>query len=284
MKDPIGEIKETQMKTILAAVLAGLIAAPASASRDVRWPSDINEKDYTRESLKKKLIVAEEVLVLSLDGSHLYSVEQTGLATGTGGTTHYSARIGRKSFVVYRDTLREDDGRYGAEFTKYREAGKLGTGKGVGLIGKEKLYFKDFGAIVYELARTKDRKTVVRLTPFIPSADREPESVDEIRLGLFGMLIRNGKEVLTRGGGASGEVVTVSTPKLGTVKVSLRKFKGARPIGRVVGDTLSFELGEDRYEWITKRPIMPPGTWRVWVKHDKKSLTPSGVAFMGGAK
>lgn len=270
------------MERLIIAALAVSLSTPVLAGSKYPWPSPSNSKDYGQEELKEKVLVVNEVFELSLDGTHLYRVRQTGMGSGSGSIIQFGARSGRKKSVIYANHFHDEKKGFGIKIAIYRKSGPMGTGKGVGLIEEKVHYFTDFSPVTVEAARTKKRKTVIRFTPFIGYEPDEAEQYEGKVLHIDGVLIKNRKQVVARVGGATGEKITVSSPDLGTLQVALAKFKGAQPIGKLLGKTLSFELGEDKYEWMLDAPILPSGPWIVWLKYDPKPRFPKGQSVQAG--
>ena len=270
------------MKIWMLAVLMVGLAGPALAGGAADWPSPLNEGEYTPAELKKYVMVAEEVFLASLDGSRIYGVEQNGLTAASGGTTQYSARVGDKREYVYVTTFSDEVKGFGVSIARYRKTGPRGSTAGEGLIEEKAHYFTDFAPVTVELARTASRKTVLRLTPFIGALPPRAEAYDGKRLRLDGYVIKNGKSVVARGVSASGRKITLSPPELGRLEVALSEFPGAKPVGRIMGSMLSFEIGADRYQWLTSAPILPEGTWTVWLKHDGTPTQSKGVSISSG--
>ncbi len=262
------------MKRSIIMAIAVALASPAWAGSRYPWPGPLNNTDYGKEELKKKVLVANEVLELSLDGTQLHRIRQTGTGGAEKATTRFLARVGKKKTYVYATTVADEKKGLGVRIARYRKSGPLGSGKGEGLIEEKTYYFPDFASVTVELARTKKRKTVVRFTPFVGFEPDEADQYEGKLLHLDGVLIKNGKQVVARVEGATGEKITISTPELGTLDVALAKFKGGEPIGRLRGKTLTFEIGDDKYEWMLAAPILPSGPWIVWIRHDPEPRYP----------
>lgn len=247
-----------KLTMILAGALALLTswgaaagAAPAAAEPELRF--------------------SMEVLVLSEDGARLHRVEDRAVGTAGAEVGFAAESDGRKSLVKATGFL---DAK-GPGVRVVRSADGAAAAETV-------LRLTDHASAVYELGRGAGRKMVLRVSTHL---QEEPVARDfgEYQLRLDGRLIRNRTEVVLSGLSASSSgLIKATSPKLGTLRVSLKKFRGARPVGVIEGRRLSFKLDADDYEWVTDEPIAGPGRWVAWVRRDAGGAE-AGRTSLGGA-
>ena len=133
---------------------------------------------------------------------------------------------------------------------------------------------------IVELATavTGGSRIAVRFIPSIivtEAVEDYPELLSEFGIE-NSMLIRNGKEVLTRISGhasmadLSGNALQffeIDSPRTGNLYISYRPFPGASLCGYIEGKRMLFEWEGDTYEWLSlDNPILPrEGRWAVYV-------------------
>lgn len=261
------------MKKLLLFAAVGFMSVSTGACLDLNWwPSAQAGQDLDKEALEKRLVVVNEEMVLSLDGSRLYRVGQTGTGTAAGSRIGFTAGNGKDKVYIYSDNFLDQKG-YGIKIAKYPRPCEGGSC--AGLIEEKTLRFNDFGSVSYEIGRAGDRKTVLRFTPVLgeaPDAARPYEG----HISLDGTLIKNGKEVVLSGLSATGKIIEGSAPGFGTFTVSREKFPGASQTGVFSGNTLSFTIGRDSFEWVCSKTILVEGRWQAWIKYDPTPLNPRG--------
>jgi hypothetical protein len=267
------------MRRIILAVALMVKATVAAAE----WPA-IQTVDLTPEKLNERLLLADEIMVLSLDGTHLFKIEQAG-TTGVhyGGSSRYVAKSGERKVYIYSNPFHDKEKGYGVNVSFYKKPGPLESGKGIGLIDRKTHLFKDFSPLVVEVARTSSRKTVIRYTLFLDTSEEAPRSMDDFTLNLKeAMLIKNKKEVVAWATGFSGKVIVYSNPATGVFELSLAPFKGAILAGTVEDNRLSFKVNGDRYVWLSRESVVPGGPWELWVRHARTPLHGDATVVKSG--
>jgi hypothetical protein len=84
-------------------------------------------------------------------------------------------------------------------------------------------------------------------------------------------LLVNGETAWRSSGGCSGPLVWFSLADRGRFVFSLTPRPGYdfKKVGTVEHNKISFEWGEDRYEWVSALPVVGTGgNWSLWVLHD----------------
>jgi hypothetical protein len=92
-------------------------------------------------------------------------------------------------------------------------------------------------------------------------------------------LLVNGREVWAESGAVQGDVIWTELPDRGRALFSLTPRPGYefKKVGVVSGKTVSFTIGDDRYEWVSKGAVATPEpappinraqSWNLWVLHD----------------
>lgn len=246
-------------------ILAGVLALLGS------WGGTAAGAPEAAPGLEGGLRFSMEVLVLSADGGRLYRVEDRAVASAGAEVGFNAEASGKKALVKAVGFLDEK----GPGVRIVRESGAASA---------TVLRLEDYASAVYELGRSGDRKMVLRVSAFI-EPDREPavRGFEDYQLRIGGRLIRNRTEVVLSGlSAASSGLIKATAPKLGTLRVSLKKFRGARPLGVVEDRRLSFSVDGDEYEWICDEAIAGPGRWTAWVRRDAEGAD-GGRASLGGA-
>lgn len=230
---------------ILAAVLA-LAAAQAAMAAAGATPEEVEA------GLRRSLRFSMEMMVLSEDGSRVHRIEDRSVSTA-GGEVGFGVESGGKRSSVKVVPFVDE------------------AGPGVRITGSgpvQSLRLKDYGAVVYDLGRSAGRRLVLRVSAFF-QPEEAPRDFGDYQLRLGGRLIRDRSEVVLNGLTASSSgLIKASSPKFGTLRVSLKKFRGAKPVGVIEGSRLSFSSGGSDYEWVADEPIVGPGRWVAWVRHD----------------
>ncbi|MBI5595592.1 MAG: hypothetical protein HY928_05820 [Elusimicrobia bacterium] len=240
---------------ILAAVLA---LAAAQAALAAATPEE------AEAGLWRSLRFSMEMMVLSEDGSRVYRIEDSGVSSA-GGEVGFSVESGGKRSLVKAVPFVDE------------------AGPGVRITGAaQALRLKDYGAVVHDLGRSGGRRLVLRVSAFFQPEEAVRDFGDyQLRLG--GRLIRNRNEVVLNGLTASSSgLIKATSPKFGTLRVSLKRFRGAKPVGVIEGSRLSFSAGGSDYEWIADDAIIGPGRWVAWVRHDAGEAA-DGRTTLGGA-
>jgi hypothetical protein len=140
------------------------------------------------------------------------------------------------------------------------------------------LALKNYDEALIEFASTAngERRLALRFLPTIipiPPVQDYPALVPSLTLS--GLLIRNGYELISRGGSTRGTVDDLSGTKLqfftfhsqrtGFLVMSYRPFPGARVAGYFEDKKLIFEWNGDSYEYFSlDKPFMPEGRWAAW--------------------
>lgn len=84
-------------------------------------------------------------------------------------------------------------------------------------------------------------------------------------------LLVNGESAWRSSGGCSGPLVWFSLADRGRFIFSLTPRPGYdfKKVGKVEHNKISFEWGEDRFEWVSGLPVVGGGgNWSLWVLHD----------------
>ncbi|HEU4593685.1 MAG TPA: hypothetical protein VFS10_00860 [Pyrinomonadaceae bacterium] len=84
-------------------------------------------------------------------------------------------------------------------------------------------------------------------------------------------LLVNGETAWSSSGGCSGPLVWFSLADRGRFVFSLTPRPGYdfKKVGTVEHNKISFEWGDDRYEWVSALPVVGTGgNWSLWVLHD----------------
>ena len=84
-------------------------------------------------------------------------------------------------------------------------------------------------------------------------------------------LLVNGESAWRSTGGCSGPLVWFSLADRGRFVFSLVPRPGYdfKKVGKVEHNKISFEWGEDRFEWVSGLPVVSSGgNWSLWVLHD----------------
>ncbi len=97
---------------------------------------------------------------------------------------------------------------------------------------------------------------------------------------------RNGITIETsRASSLGGSVLIASLPADGAVVLSLAPTPGYdfKKVAVADNDRIVFSIGNNRYEWISSKPIIQHGgTWNVWMYHDP-SVVADGVQVMSAS-
>jgi hypothetical protein len=267
------------MKKILLIATMVLMGVSAGDCFEFNWWPSAAGKGLEEAAIKSSLYIIHEELVLSLDGSRLYSAGQTGFGTAEGARIGFTGRHGDRKAHIYCDNFSDDKG-YGLRISRYSAPCKKDDCPAP--IEEKTIRFSDFGSVQYEVGRAGDRKTVIRFTPVVMAPKEEAAaSYSERRLRLDGALLRNGREVVASGLSAEGGIVELSKPGFGTLAVSHKPFSGASAIGVISGSSLSFELGGDSFKWLCTRDILPEGRWLAWVKYEPAAAVDRGTTIRG---
>lgn len=92
-------------------------------------------------------------------------------------------------------------------------------------------------------------------------------------------LLVNGREVWAESGAVQGDVIWTELPDHGRALFSLTPRPGYdfKKTGVISGRTVSFTIGDNHYEWISKAAVATPEpappinmgqSWNLWVLHD----------------
>ena len=147
------------------------------------------------------------------------------------------------------------------------------------VLASRKLLLSNYEEALVELATASEgnKRLAVRFLPSIRVIEplREfPVLIERFGTGR-GLLIRNSREVIMRGG-CSGSIDDLNGPKQqfntlesrnsGLLVISYRPFPGAVIAGYAVDKELKFEWNGDFYEWISlDKPFLPEGRWAIYV-------------------
>jgi hypothetical protein len=98
-------------------------------------------------------------------------------------------------------------------------------------------------------------------------------TLEEVQLKMTNYKLSvNGETIKDRpSGGCAGALIWFALPDRGRFIVSLVPHAGYdfRKVGSIRHNTLSFDWGDDHYEWESAQPIVGTGgNWNVWVLHD----------------
>jgi hypothetical protein len=159
------------------------------------------------------------------------------------------------------------------------------------VLASKRLALNNYEEAIIELAAAGgDKRLALRFLPTIsaiPAVQEYPALVQ--RLTLSGLLILNGKEVLSKNGIVSGEAedlngprqqfFTFSSQRMGFVVMSYRPFPGATMAGYFEDKKLVFEWNGDLYEWFSlDKPFMPEGKWAAYFWQADPSAGGGGFA------
>jgi hypothetical protein len=141
----------------------------------------------------------------------------------------------------------------------------------------ERVFLKNAESAVVELFENtaKESKLAIKLTPLIEvveAAKEFPGGINQLRLA-DSFLLLNEDKLIARG---SLEATTDSDDTYlffnsgdnGFFVLSFKPFEGAEPRGVVEGKILKIKFGGDEFEWVCHDPILPEGSWLVWVRHN----------------
>ncbi len=201
-------------------------------------------------------------------------------STGSGySTIAGSGRIGWRLKVLQIDK----DGA-AIELTMTDEAGAT--------LLSQRVPLRNYEEVVIEVASavSADKRLGIRITPnltSIPAVQDYPALVQE--LAMSGLLILNGKEVVSRGSvvgsvddlnGSKQQFFTIGS-RSGLLVMSYRPFPGATLAGYFQDKKLLLEWNGDNYEWISlDKPFMPEGKWSAYIW--QADATPSTSVGVGG--
>jgi hypothetical protein len=108
-----------------------------------------------------------------------------------------------------------------------------------------------------------------------PVTDAAPRdlTLEEVQLKVTNYRLSvNGETIKDRpSGGCAGALIWFALPDRGRFIISLVPHAGYdfRKIGSIRHNTLSFDWGDEHYEWESSLPIVGTGgNWNVWVLHD----------------
>lgn len=120
-------------------------------------------------------------------------------------------------------------------------------------------------------------------------------TLDDVNLKLEGFeIFINGKSVAKMGGGGYGQSIYFTVPDRGRIIVSPFPRKGVnlQKIGNIIDNRLTFTIGADKYEVISKSTILSNGNWNAWILHDPdykkislnpdKAVDPNNIEFGAG--
>ena len=145
-------------------------------------------------------------------------------------------------------------------------------------IKADTLTLRNLNPVLVELFENKDVsiKIAEKITPLIiiiipPGKYSGPietvEMVDSILL-MNGQMLSKGSGLRTTNPGESPIFLFFYTSGKGIFVLSFGPFAGAEPLGVVNGSVIKVKHGGDLFEWISMRPILPGGKWRVWVRNN----------------
>ena len=160
-------------------------------------------------------------------------------------------------------------------------------------LATQKLTMRNYEEAMVELAAASNgRRLAVRFLPTIKELAALQEYPSLLpQFGSYrGLLIRNSKEVVSRGGvvgkvddlnGTKQQFITLENIRSGQLILSYRPFPGAVVAGYSVDRELRFEWNGDLYEWISlDKPFLPEGRWAIFAWQANPSSR-EGVAFGG---
>lgn len=97
-------------------------------------------------------------------------------------------------------------------------------------------------------------------------------TLDDVNLKLEGFeIFINGKIIGKMGGGVSGSNIYFTVPNHGRIIVSPfpREGYNLQKIGNIIDNKLTFTIGADKYEVVSKSPVLSDGgNWNAWIMHD----------------
>jgi len=149
-------------------------------------------------------------------------------------------------------------------------------------VKSERILSRNFDPVLIELMENKDdhSKLVEKLTPLIQVVSppqKYPKALDILEMNGH-VLVMNDTMVIngTRGsrlsiGGGSEEdpaFLYFWIKGKGAYVLSFWPFVGADPIGVVSENTIRIRHGKDFFAWLSSKPILPEGKWRVWVRNN----------------
>jgi hypothetical protein len=133
------------------------------------------------------------------------------------------------------------------------------------------LYNPRTGAKISDIITVSFDDPRLQSAPEIASEPRD-FSPSDMQLKITNYSLRvNGESVWRSAGGCSGALIWFSLGERGRFVFSLVPRPGYdfRKVGKVEHNKISFEWGEDRYEWVSQLPVVGGGgTWNLWVLHD----------------
>ncbi|MGA2261774.1 MAG: hypothetical protein ABSH28_10085 [Acidobacteriota bacterium] len=191
-------------------------------------------------------------------------------------------RVGSNSLIG----LRLDSGGYVNIGTDLLQLDKDGIvlavnvkGDGGIVLASQKLSLRNYEEAIVELATATsgNKKLAVRFLPTVKEIEPLQDYPSLVsRFGTMkGLLIRNSKEIISRGGtsgtvedlnGTKQQFNTLENSRSGLLVISYRPFPGAVVAGYSIDKELKFEWNGNFYEWISlDKPFLPKGRWAVYV-------------------
>jgi hypothetical protein len=157
----------------------------------------------------------------------------------------------------------------------------------------ESVLLKNGESAVMELFenKAKESKLAIKLTPLIEvveAAKEFPGGINQLRL-TDSFLLLNEDKLIARGNlNAASDSDDIylffNSGDKGFFVLSFKPFAGAEPRGVVEGKILQIKFGDDEFEWVCHDPILPEGSWLVWVRHNpslQKIVVEKASAILG---
>jgi hypothetical protein len=120
------------------------------------------------------------------------------------------------------------------------------------------------------------------------AAQARPLAIEDIELTVMNFeLRRNGESIYKTAGGVRGRFIWIDIPAAGRFHFSLQeraRLSGYDQPAYVTGHQLTFVYGSDRYEIVTKDPIIPAsGVFNIWMRMDPTFGSNSSPPYKGSA-
>lgn len=131
---------------------------------------------------------------------------------------------------------------------------------GVDIIKKEERMLKNFESISFVSATDKDKRVVIRLTPYIDD-EETPKDISQLPISSKHItLIDNERNVLVDDFGVNGKYISIKTHARGALLFSFYLFKNAKEIGFAYGNKMEIKTEKNKHvTFISQTPFLPHG-------------------------
>ena len=247
------------------------------------------DEDFLREPRKIITFTVEHLLIKPTETISL--PQETNLKTESGIAVNYS--------YTWRSAAKDE---VGLEITPtiVEDKGielKIAIQRNRQTVKEEKIIARNFEPVVVELLEDKNThfKLADKVTPLIqtvyppqkyPKALEKLEMVNEVLIMNDTLLINHSRGGASRtGGGAENDPCYLYfwVKGKGVYILSFWPFEGAEPIGVVTENSIRIRHGKDFFAWLSMKPILPEGKWRVWVRNNP-DYDPLQEGFKGASQ